>query len=55
MYQRIGWEEEMESVFMFLFGVVVGMAALPHFQRMADQARRRLAELDQPKDPTSRL
>jgi hypothetical protein len=44
----------MESIFWFVFGVAVGMAALPHLKRMADQARRRLAELDQPKDPNRR-
>jgi hypothetical protein len=43
----------MEGVFFFAFGVAVGMAVLPHLQRMADQARRRLAELDQPNDPSS--
>jgi hypothetical protein len=43
-----------EAVFTFVFGVVVGMAALPHLQRLADQIRRRLAELDQPKDSSPR-
>jgi hypothetical protein len=45
----------MEQAFFFLFGTVVGMAALPHLQRMVNQARRRLAELDRPRDPRSRL
>jgi hypothetical protein len=45
----------MEQVFFFLFGVVVGMNLLPHLQRLRDQARRRLAELNQPRDPRSRL
>ena len=44
----------MEGVFAFLFGVAVGMAALPHVQRLAAQARRRLAELDRSKGPTPR-
>jgi hypothetical protein len=44
----------MEAVFTFVFGVVVGMAALPHLQRMADQIRRRLAELDRPEDSSRR-
>jgi hypothetical protein len=42
----------MEGVFWFIFGAVVGMALLPHLQRMANQVRRKLAELDQPKDPS---
>jgi hypothetical protein len=45
----------MEGAFFFLFGTLVGMAALPHIKRMVEQARRRLAELDQQRDPRSRL
>jgi hypothetical protein len=37
-----------------VFGAVIGMAALPHLQRIAAQVRRILAELDQPKHPSSR-
>jgi hypothetical protein len=44
----------MEAVFWFIFGAVAGMAALPHLQRLAAVARRRLAELDQPGDPSHR-
>jgi hypothetical protein len=36
----------MESVFWFGFGMVTGMAALPWLQRLADRARRTLAELE---------
>jgi hypothetical protein len=36
----------MESAFWFGFGILTGMAALPWFQRLADRARRALAELD---------
>ncbi len=43
----------MEGIFWFMFGAAVGMSALPHLQRIADRARRRLAELDQPKHPSS--
>jgi hypothetical protein len=45
----------MEAVFLFwfVFGAVAGMAALPHLQRIIAQARRTLAELDQPKQPSS--
>jgi hypothetical protein len=46
-------EEEMEAIFWFVFGAVVGMAALPHLQHTAAQVRRTLAELDQPKHPSS--
>jgi hypothetical protein len=49
----VGEEEKMEAVFWFVFGAVVGMAALPHLQRIAAQVRRTLAELDQPKQPSS--
>lgn len=38
----------MEGIFWFVFGAVVGMAVLPHLQRLADRVRRVLAELDQP-------
>jgi hypothetical protein len=38
----------MEGIFWFVFGAAVGMATLPHLQRLGDQVRRRLAELDQP-------
>ncbi|HZD73366.1 MAG TPA: hypothetical protein VE776_05695 [Actinomycetota bacterium] len=44
----------MEALFWFIFGAVAGMAALPHLQRLATVARRRLAELDQPRDPSHR-
>ena len=44
----------MEAAFIFVFGVGVGMAALPHLQRLADQVRRRLAELDRPEDSSRR-
>jgi hypothetical protein len=44
----------MEGIFWFVFGAVAGMAAMPHLQRLAAVARRRLAELDQPRDPTHR-
>ena len=40
--------------FWFVFGAVAGMAALPHLQRITAQARRTLAELDQPEQPNSR-
>ena len=48
-------EEEMQAIFWFwfVFGAVAGMAALPHLQRIAARARRTLAELDQPKQPSS--
>ena len=36
----------MEVTFLILFGMAVGMALLPHLQRLADQVRRRLDELD---------
>jgi hypothetical protein len=36
----------MESVFWFGFGILTGMAALPWLQRLADRARRALAELE---------
>jgi hypothetical protein len=36
----------MESVFWFGFGILTGMAALPWLQRLADRARRTLAELE---------
>jgi hypothetical protein len=44
----------MEGVFWFVFGAVVGMASMPHLERLAALVRRRLAELDQPKDPSPR-
>jgi hypothetical protein len=50
----VGEEEKMEAIFWFVFGAVVGMTALPHLQRIAAQVRRTLAELDQPKQPSSR-
>ena len=51
----VGEEEEMQAIFWFwfVFGAVAGMAALPHLQRIAAQVRRTLAELDQPKQPSS--
>jgi hypothetical protein len=36
----------MESVFLFGFGIVTGMAALPWVQRLAERVRRTLAELE---------
>jgi hypothetical protein len=36
----------MEGVFWYGLGIVTGMAALPWVQRLADRARRMLAELD---------
>ena len=41
----------MEAVFWFVFGGVVGMAVLPHLQRLAARVRRELAQLDHPKRP----
>jgi hypothetical protein len=35
----------MESAFWFGFGILMGMAAMPWFQRLAERARRTLAEL----------
>jgi hypothetical protein len=51
----VGKEEKMQAIFWFwfVFGAVAGMAALPHLQRIAAQVRRTLAELDQPKQPSS--
>ena len=51
----VGEEEEMKAIFWFwfVFGAVAGMAALPHLQRIIARARRTLAELDQPKQPSS--
>jgi hypothetical protein len=37
----------MGAVFLILFGMVAGMILLPHLQRLVDQVRRRLDELDQ--------
>jgi hypothetical protein len=36
----------MEGVFLFVFGMVVGLALFPHLQNLADQARSRLSKLD---------
>jgi hypothetical protein len=36
----------MEGAFWFMFGVVVGMAVLPHLQGIAGRIRRSLADLD---------
>jgi hypothetical protein len=36
----------MEGLFLYGLGVVTGMAALPWVQRLADRARRTLAELE---------
>jgi hypothetical protein len=44
----------MEGVFWFIFGTVVGMSLMPYLQRGVNEVRRRLAELDQPKDPSRR-
>jgi hypothetical protein len=51
----VGEEEEMQAIFWFwfVFGAVAGMAALPHLQRIAAQVRRTLADLDQPRQPSS--
>jgi hypothetical protein len=53
----VGKEEKMQAIFWFwfwfVFGAVAGMAALPHLQRIVARARRTLAELDQPKQPSS--
>jgi hypothetical protein len=51
----VGEEEAMQAIFWFwfVFGAVAGMAALPHLQRIVARARRTLAELDQPKQPSS--
>ncbi len=37
----------MDAIFFILFGMVAGMLLLPELQRLADQLRRRLDELDQ--------
>jgi hypothetical protein len=37
----------MGAVFLILLGMVAGMILLPHLQRLADQLRKRLDELDQ--------
>jgi hypothetical protein len=37
----------MDAVFLILFGMVAGMILLPHLQRLTDQVRKRLDELDQ--------
>jgi hypothetical protein len=37
----------MDAVFFILFGMVAGLFLLPRLQRLADQVRRRLDELDQ--------
>jgi hypothetical protein len=44
----------MEGIYWFVFGMVAGMGVLPHLQRVAARVRRALAELDQPKHPSSR-
>ena len=51
----VGEEEKMQAIFWFwfVFGAVAGMAALPHLQRIVARARQTLAELDQPKQPSS--
>ena len=36
----------MEGFFWYGLGILTGMAALPWLQRLADRARRRLAELE---------
>jgi hypothetical protein len=36
----------MEGLFWYGLGIVTGMAALPWVQRLADRARRTLAEMD---------
>ena len=43
----------MDAIFWFVFGAVAGMAALPQLQRTVARARRTLAELDQPRQPSS--
>jgi hypothetical protein len=37
----------MEATFLILFGMAVGMALMPHVQRLVDRVRSRLDELDQ--------
>ena len=51
----VGEEEKTQAIFWFwfVFGAATGMAALPHLQRIAARARQTLAELDQPKQPSS--
>jgi hypothetical protein len=51
----VGEEEAMQAIFWFwfVFGAVAGMAALHHLQRIVARARRTLAELDQPRQPSS--
>jgi hypothetical protein len=44
----------MEGVFWYGLGIVTGMAALPWLQRLAERARRTLAELDLVNPMTSR-
>ncbi len=40
----------MEGVVWFVFGVVVGMAVLPHLQWIAGRVRRSLADVDALRD-----
>jgi len=37
----------MDAIFFILFGMGAGMILQPHLQRLADQFRKRLDELDQ--------
>ena len=37
----------MEVAFLFVFGMVVGLALFPHLAHLADEVRRRLDKLDQ--------
>jgi hypothetical protein len=47
MFDRSTAVIAMDSVFFILFGMVAGLFLLPRLQRLADQVRRRLDELDQ--------
>jgi len=48
MFDRSTAVIAMDAVFFILFGMVAGLFLLPRLQRLADQVRRRLDELDQP-------
>jgi hypothetical protein len=47
MFDRSTAVIAMDAVFFILFGMVAGLFLLPRLQRLADQVRRRLDELDQ--------
>jgi hypothetical protein len=44
----------MEAIFWFVFGMVAGIGVMPHLERLVAKVRRELAELDQPRHPSSR-